>query len=130
MKRFEVVTWGFALGAFIVSMAASRPQVNPGEAFLIQFEYKDAPPDKFRLWYDGGIVKNYSNTEVILGKKANADGTFTYTLSAPPLDLKNHTYFISVYNQEGEPVKSYLDETKSEVMEIQPQCNLYQVVKK
>lgn len=124
MKRFEFGAWGFFLGAAIVSVAAMAPkQINPDEAFKIQFEYDTAPPDKFRLWYDGGIVKNYTNAEVRLGKKTNTDGTVTFTLSAPPLDLKNHKYFISVIHADG-------TEENTETMEIAPQCNLYQVVKK
>jgi hypothetical protein len=65
--------------------------IAPNTAFTIAFDGNDT--DSFRLWCEGNIVKNYTAAELTLGKSAtkNADGTYTFTVSAPGLASGMHS---------------------------------------
>jgi hypothetical protein len=111
------------LGLAVVG-TTKQPQVVP--AFKIAFEYEAAPPPNFRLWCDDGIVKTYSSSEIRLGKSTapNAEGLFTYTLSAPELTATTHTCLVTA-TLSGE---NYTTEPKSDPITIRPECNMAQVL--
>lgn len=106
MSRAVFVAAAFALGLAWPQAPEQVPdRTRPDQAFLVVFDSdKPAPPTKFRLWYDGAIVKNFTNAEVRAGKaaQANADGSFTYTLSAPGLSLRDHDLKVSEFDATGE----------------------------
>ena len=107
----------------LLLFAVLQPPVD--QPHLFAFEYGDAPPAKFRLWVDGSIVKNYSNAEVRLGKSAtpNAQGEYTYTLSAPPFaTMGPHTVWVTVFDAD-------LVDRASPSINVIPECKFVQVGK-
>lgn len=101
--------------------------VIPNEFFHIQFEGEEN--QRFRLWCDGAIVKNYSAAEVKAGKSEikTSDGLYTYILQAPPLSLSKHECFISQINPDSPT--DFQKEMKSNLLEIIPECRLYEAIK-
>lgn len=95
--------------AYVAVNAAVRQTVTvaipPNTAYKISFDAIEG--DSFRLWCDGSILKNYTNAEITLGKATtkNADGTYTFTVSAPGLTAGSHSCLVSAFNTLGE-VKS------------------------
>lgn len=84
------------------SMQTLTVAIPPNTPFTVAFDGMDT--DSFRMWCDGSIVKNYSASEITTGKNSvkNADGTYTFTVSAPGLALGIHSCLISAFNPLGE----------------------------
>jgi hypothetical protein len=99
------VAIGYSVKAQTLTVA-----IAPNTAFTIAFDGNDT--DSFRLWCEGNIVKNYTSAELTLGKSAtkNADGTYTFTVSAPGLASGMHSCLVSAFNTLGE--------TKSDPIQI------------
>lgn len=70
----------------------------PNTPFQIQWDHNGQDHAAFRLWCDGNITKNYAPAELVKSEMANADGTFTYTATAPGLPVGEHACFVSAYN--------------------------------
>jgi hypothetical protein len=70
----------------------------PNTGFQIQWDHEGEPATRFRLWCDGGIVKNYSEVEAVRGATINLDKTWTFTATAPGLAVGEHVCFVSAYD--------------------------------
>jgi hypothetical protein len=78
--------------------------IPPNTPFTISFTHNLLDSAQFRFICDGGIVKNYTTSEILAGKSttANADGTFTITVTAPGLASGTHSCSVSAFNTIGE----------------------------
>lgn len=94
----------FGMAAVVLTQTVTVA-IPPNTAYKISFDAIEG--DSFRLWCDGSIVKNYTNSEINLGKAAaqNTDGTYTFTVSAPGMVAGSHSCLVSAFNALGE-VKS------------------------
>ena len=74
--------------------------IPPNTPFTIAFDQDNLNNDKYRLWCDGTILKNYSSAEISLERSTtkNADGLYTFTLTAPGLSTGIHSCQVSAYN--------------------------------
>lgn len=74
--------------------------IPPNTPFQIAFDQDNSNNDNYRLWCDGSIVKNFSSSEVSLGRSStkNAEGNYTFTLLAPGLPVGIHSCQVSAYN--------------------------------
>ncbi len=91
---------------FTIALLTQQPTltvtVKPSTPFTITWDQPQPDPlPSFRLWCDGGIVKNYTRTELTIGP-ANADGSLPITAQAPGLAAGSHTCFVSAYNEVAE----------------------------
>lgn len=74
--------------------------VPPNTPFQIAFDQDNLNNEKYSLWCDGAIVKNYSGSEINIGRSTtrNAEGNYTFTLTAPGLPAGIHPCQIGVNN--------------------------------
>lgn len=90
---------------FLLQVLTTNVPVNT--PFTIAFEHQWNLGDKYRLWCNGSIIKNYSEIESSNGRVISPTTpvepfTYTFTLTSPPLTKGIHSCFISAYNEVGE----------------------------
>lgn len=109
--RWDGAVAALVLVVLVGGLAALHAQptltvtLKPQTPFQITW---DQPPAEgaigvnFRWWCDGGIVKNFTAAEAVGKVPANADGTTTYTATAPGLSAGSHSCLVSAFNDFGE----------------------------
>jgi hypothetical protein len=92
------------LSILLVRTQTLTVAIPPNTPFTISFIHNLLDSAQFRFICDGGIVKNYTTSEILTGKSttANADGTFTITVTAPGLASGTHSCSVSAFNTIGE----------------------------
>lgn len=90
------------LTLLLTALLQAQPTVTvtlpPNTPFQIQWDHRGELTTRFRLWCDGSIIKNFSTTEAARGTETHADGTITFTATAPGLPIGEHTCLISGYD--------------------------------
>lgn len=85
--------------AFVLLAQTLTVTIKPATPFVITW---DQPPSddplSFRLWCDGAIVKNYTAAELTKAAAPNADGSTSYTATAPGLPSGSHSCLVSAFN--------------------------------
>ena len=70
----------------------------PNTPFQIQWSHEGELTTRYRLWCDGGIVKNYSTTDAVRNATPDPDGLWTFTATAPGLAVGEHVCLVSAYD--------------------------------
>lgn len=95
---FAAATLSMGLAEYKSSAQTVTVTLKPNTPFDVQWEHDGKDNARFRMWCDGGIIKNYAPSELTKSATADAEGFFTYTAKAPGLALGEHDCFVSAYN--------------------------------
>lgn len=91
------------IGVVALTTVTSKSQtltvaIKPNTPFPVEFQHVHNA-EGYRMWCNGAIVKNYNNAEIAAGrsKEPDADGLYTFTVSAPGLPAGKYTCQISAF---------------------------------